>query len=163
MTGFYLLRGALFAALAVALAACQTSGGSGGSVSGAGVPVAIETLEGAPEDLNARVQQAVTTQASAHNIEIVPGESNPRFRLRGYVTAYSNDEGTALTFVWDVFDSSRKRAQRVSTMTQSTRRGGEQPWAAISDADINNAASKSMNGVAAFLAAERSGGAENAQ
>lgn len=156
MTGFHLLRGALFAALALGLAACQTSGG--GTASGAGVPVAVETLEGAPEEISARVQQAVAAQASAHNIDIVPGESNPRFRLRGYVTAYTNDEGTALTFVWDVFDSSRKRAQRVSTSTQSSRRGGEQPWAAISDADITQGASKSMNGVAAFLAAAGSGG-----
>ena len=161
MNGFTLLRGALVAALAAGLAACQTAGG--GSVSGAGVPVAVETLEGAPEGLSARVQQAVTAQAGARNIEVVAPSSDPRFRLRGYLTAYANDDGTALTFVWDVFDSSRKRAQRVTTITQTSRRAGEEPWAAISDADINNAAGKSMDGVAAFLAAARGQSAEIAQ
>jgi hypothetical protein len=161
MSGFHLLRCTLLGALALGLAACQTGGA--GSVSGAGVPVAVETLDGAPAEMAARVQQAVSTQASAHRIEVVPSESDPRFRLRGYLTAYSNDEGTALTFVWDVFDASRKRAQRVTATTQSTRRGGDQPWAAISDADINAAAGKSMDGVAAFLAAARSGGADAVQ
>ena len=162
MNGFTFLSGALLAALATGLAACQTAGG-GGSFSGAGVPVAVETLEGAPEGMSSRVQQAITTQASARSIEVVPPQSDPRFRLRGYLTAYANDDGTALTFVWDVFDSSRKRAQRVTTTTQTSRRAGEEPWAAISDADINNAAGKSMDGVAAFLAAARGNGAETAQ
>lgn len=161
MNGLPFLRAAFWAVLATSLAACQTGGG--GSVSGAGVPVAVETLEGAPEGMNARVQQAVTAQANAHSIEIVPRESDPRFRLRGYLTAYANEDGTALTFVWDVFDSSRKRAQRVTATAQSSRRAGEEPWAAISDADISNAASKSMDGVAAFLAAARGNGAETAQ
>jgi hypothetical protein len=162
MNGFTFLRGAILAALAIGLAACQTAG-EGGGVSGAGVPVAVETLEGAPEGMSARVQQAVTAQASARSIEVVPPESDPRFRLRGYLTAYANEDGTALTFVWDVFDSSRKRAQRVTTTTQTSRRAGEEPWAAISDADISKAAGRSRDGVAAFLAAARSHGAENAQ
>jgi len=155
MNGFTLLRGSLAAALAFGLSACQTGGG--GSISGAGVPIAVETLEGAPAEMSARVQQAVTTQANAHNIEVVPRESDPRFRLRGYLTAYTTDDGTALTFVWDVFDSSRHRAQRVTATTISARKAGEEPWASISDADIANAAGKSMNGVAQFLAAARAG------
>ena len=155
MNGFTLLRGSLVAALAFGLSACQTGGG--GSVSGAGVPIAVETLEGAPAEMSARVQQAVTTQASAHNIDVVPRESDPRFRLRGYLTAYATDDGTALTFVWDVFDSSRHRAQRVTATTVSSRKAGEEPWSSISDADIANAASKSMDGVAQFLAAARAG------
>lgn len=155
MNGFHLLRGGLFMALAFGLAACQT--GEGGSFSGAGVPIAVETLDGAPAEMTVRVQQAVTSQASAYNIEIVPRESDPRFRLRGYLTAYATDDGTALTFVWDVFDASRHRAQRVTVTTVSSRKAGEEPWASISDADITNAAGKSMNGVAQFLAAARAG------
>ena len=155
MNGFSLLRGSLVGLLAFGLSACQTGGG--GSVSGAGVPIAVETLEGAPVEMTARVQQAVTTQASAHNIDVVPRESDPRFRLRGYLTAYATDDGTALTFVWDVFDSSRHRAQRVTATTVSSRKAGEEPWSSISDADIANAASKSMDGVAQFLAAARAG------
>lgn len=162
MSGFTFLRAGLLASLAIGLAACQT-GGTGGSVHGGGVPIAVETLEGAPADMAGRVEQAVTTQANARSIDVVPGASDPRFRLRGYLTAYSNDDGTALTFVWDVFDSSRKRAQRVTATTQSSRRGGDEPWAAISDADINAAAGKSMDGVAAFLAASRAAGPETAQ
>lgn len=161
MNGFRTLRIGFCLALAAGLAACQTDGGP--PVSGAGVPVAIEALEGAPADLSGRVQQAVITQASARSIDVVPRESDPRFRLKGYLTAYAVDDGTNLTFVWDVFDASRKRAQRVSVTTHSSRRGGDQPWAAISDADISKAASQSMNGVAAFLAAARQGGTEGAE
>jgi hypothetical protein len=161
MSGFSTLRVGLSLAVAALLAACQTDGGP--PVSGAGVPVAIEALEGAPEEFNARVQQAVITQASARSLDIVPRESDPRFRLKGYLTAYSVEDGTNLTFVWDVFDASRQRAQRVSVTTHSSRRGGEQPWAAISDADISKAAGQSLNGVAAFLAAARQGGSASAE
>lgn len=146
------LAGAAWAAvLALSLAACQ-QGLEGRAVSAAGVPVAVETIEGAPAGLQDKVNAEVATQASARRIEIVSGEAQPRYRLKGYLTAYSTGDGeTALAIVWDVFDSSRKRAQRVSTTTLAKGQADD-PWSKIGESQIAKATAQSMNDVAAFLA-----------
>ncbi len=142
---------AVFAALfGLSLAACQQI--EGRAVSAAGVPVAVETIEGAPVALQDKVKAEVASQASARRIEIVSSESQPRYRLKGYLTAYSTDTGeTALAIVWDVFDSSKKRAQRVSTTTLATGQADD-PWSKIGESQIAKATAQSMNDVAAFLA-----------
>lgn len=154
------LAGAASAAvIALMLAACQ-QGLEGKAMSAAGVPVAVETIEGAPAGLQDKVNAEVASQASARRIEIVSGEAQPRYRLKGYLTAYSTGDGeTALAIVWDVFDSSRKRAQRVSTTTLAKGQADD-PWSKIGETQISKATAQSMNDVAAFLAG--TGGAAGA-
>jgi hypothetical protein len=136
------------------LAACQQGmDAAGRKVDAPGVPVALEGVEGAPEALQAQVNSAVVSQASARRIELVGADAGePRYRLKGYLTAYPTDNGeTALAFVWDVFDASKKRAQRVSTTTLAKGQNAD-PWAQIGESQIEKATSQSMNQVAAFLA-----------
>jgi hypothetical protein len=136
----------------LALAACQQGFESAGKVDAPGVPVAFDTIEGAPDAVLSKVSAEVSSQATARRIELVSGESQPRYRLKGYLTAYSTEDGeTALAFVWDVFDASKKRAQRVSTTTIAKGQSSD-PWEQIGEKQIANAASQSMNDVAAFLA-----------
>src|SRR6478735_3869097 len=90
------------AALAcLGLAACQQGiEAAGRKVDAPGVPVALVGVEGAPAALQADVDNQVATQASARRIELVSGAEQPRYRLRGYLTAYPTDNGeTALAFV----------------------------------------------------------------
>ncbi|WP_293858761.1 hypothetical protein [uncultured Alsobacter sp.] len=146
------LRVAAVVSASIWAAGCQ-QGMEGAAVSAPGVPVAVETIEGAPDALRAKVNAEVATQASARRIELVSGESAPRYRLKGYLTAYPTENGeTALAFVWDVFDASKKRAQRVSTTTIA-RGQSQDPWQQIGETQIAKAASQSMNEVASFLAA----------
>lgn len=152
-------RTAAFAAamVAVVLAGCQQGLTEGRTVSAAGVPVAVETIEGAPAALQDKVTAEVAMQASARRIEIVSNEQQPRYRLKGYLTAYSTGEGeTALAIVWDVFDASKKRAQRVSTTTIA-RGQAEDPWSRIGETQISKATAQSMNEVAAFLSGAGTG------
>jgi hypothetical protein len=136
------------------LAACQGVGGEARVVDAPGVPVALGDIEGAPEALNGTVNSEVMTQASARRIDLVSTANAPRYTLKGYLTAYPTGDGdTALAFVWDVFDSAKKRAQRVSTTTVA-RGEAEDPWSKIGETQIAKATSQSMNQVAAFLAGE---------
>ncbi|MHB2167071.1 hypothetical protein [Alsobacter sp. R-9] len=150
---------AIAAALgALALAGCQQGLMEGQAVSAAGVPVAVETIEGAPPALQAKVNAEVASQASARRIELVSSEQQPRYRLKGYLTAYSTGDGeTALAIVWDVFDASKKRAQRVSTTTLA-KGEADDPWSRIGETQISKATAQSMNEVAAFLAGSPSVG-----
>ena len=89
----------------LALAACQQGIETAGKVDAPGVPVAFDTIEGAPDAVLSKVSAEVSSQATARRIELVSGESQPRYRLKGYLTAYSTEDGeTALAFVWDVFE-----------------------------------------------------------
>jgi hypothetical protein len=149
------MRAVAVAAVSLWASGCQ-QGMDSAAVDAPGVPVAVETIEGAPEALQAKVNAEVATQASARRIDLVSGESAPRYRLKGYLTAYPTENGeTALAFVWDVFDSSKKRAQRVSTTTMA-RGQSTDPWQQIGETQIAKAASQSMNQVASFLAASGS-------
>ena len=146
-------RNLLLLSASMALSACQQGiEAAGRKVDAPGVPVALVGVEGAPAALQAEVDNQVVTQASARRIELVSGAEQPRYRLRGYLTAYPTENGeTALAFVWDVFDSAKQRAQRVSTTTLAKGSGAD-PWAQIGESQIEKATSQSMNQVAAFLA-----------
>jgi hypothetical protein len=147
-----LTRCALSASLALALVACQQGFEAAKTVEAPGVPVALDTLEGAPDAVLGQVSAEVSSQANARRIELVSEGSKPRYRLRAYLTAYSTADGeTALAFVWDVFDASNKRAQRVSTTTLAKGQSAV-PWQQIGEKQIAMATAQSMNDVAAFLA-----------
>jgi hypothetical protein len=152
-------------AAGLGLTACQDGTvtqmtGSVPRVTAPGIPVAVETIEGAPDAIQAKVQEQVVTEASARRIDLVAGGADPRYRLRGYVSASSTDDGnTTLALVWDVYDASKRRAQRVSTSTIAKGQAGD-PWSLIGPSQIAVAASDSMNEIAAFLAGTVSPGAD---
>ena len=150
---------AVATALSCVLAGCQAMDAQTARYDAPGVPVALDSIEGAPEAVKTRVSAEVATQASARRIEMVETQAKPRYRLKGYVTAYPSDAGdTTLAVVWDVFDASNKRAQRVTTTTIAKGQG-EDPWSRIGESQITKATAQSMNQVAAFLAGAPPAGA----
>ena len=98
--------------------------------------------------LNAALAQA----AADHQVMLVDDAQAPRFRLKGYVTASAAQDGkTALAYVWDVFDASNRRAQRV-TGTQEVAGDPADPWSRLDGKALQRIAGKSMDGIADFLA-----------
>jgi predicted small secreted protein len=143
---------------ALLLAACQdATGGFGRPVDAPGVPVAVDALEGAPDGLAGKINDSVVNQAAQRRIDLVSSGDPARYHLKGYVSAQPGDSGgTALTLVWDVFDASHRRAQRVSTTVKGSAQAAD-PWAAVSDGQITKLTAQSMNEVAAFLAGSDAG------
>jgi hypothetical protein len=123
-----------------------------------GIPVAVESISGAPEALQAQFNNALASEASARQVELVDGKEagkdKARFRIRGYLDAYATDDGkTALAYVWDVFDVQKRRAQRVQGASLRNAAAGDDPWAQMDQVTVARAASDSMNAIAGFLAA----------
>lgn len=149
-------------AMMLALAGCQDSGldlaarSDKRVIVGPSVPVAIESLDGMPEAVAPRFSAAFTRAAQAREIAFVDAAGAPRFRLRGYLNAFASDGGTTLAWVFDVYDSARKRAQRVSGSELLKRSGGD-PWGQIDEAALSLAANRGLDEVGAFLAAARGG------
>jgi hypothetical protein len=141
------------AVLTLGLAGCNESGPlarSGARVSAPGASVALISLEGAPNAVSVQLASALSTEAQSRQIAVVPDAANARYKLRGYVSAYTSEGSTAVNWVWDVFDSTQKRAQRLSG-SQTVRATAQDPWAAVDEAALSALASRSMDGVAVFL------------
>ena len=145
---------ALGPAVALALAGCQetTATASRPRVDAPGVPVSVQSISGAPEAVTASFASLLGEAAAERKMEIVAGDKPARFRVRGYLTAQPTEDGqTALAFVWDVYDSTKQRAQRVQGESLGRRSSGSDPWAGIDQTIVAKAASESMDAIAGFL------------
>ena len=117
-----------------------------------GVPVSVQSISGAPENVTTSFAGLLGEAAAERKMEIVPGNKPARFRVKGYLTAQPTEDGqTALAFVWDVYDSTKQRAQRVQGESIGKRSGGFDPWAGIDQTIVAKAASDSMDAIAGFL------------
>jgi hypothetical protein len=118
-----------------------------------GVPIAVDSITGAPDGVRGSFNSALSNEATARQVDIVDPATNPRYRMRGYLTAQPTDDGqTALAFVWDVFDAQKKRAQRVQGATVA--RSGSGDWSGVDQTTVTKAASESMDQIAQFLAGQ---------
>jgi len=144
------------------LAGCQEGGlaSAGRRVSAPGVPIAVESIGGAPDTVASSFSSALASEANSRQVELVGGGADARFRVRGYLSAHPTEDGsTALSFVWDVFDSQKKRAQRVQGASVARARAGADPWAGVDQTTVAKAASESMDAIAGFLTTSQSASA----
>jgi hypothetical protein len=154
----------LTAALACALASCQGGGLPFSSGSPAGKPIAFESIEGAPSAVRIALAGELADAASARQVELVGNGAQARYRLRGYLTAEPTaDGGTVLAFVWDVFDSQQRRAQRVTGSSPIKAASKKNPWDGLDKEALARLAAKSMDEIASFLSAGASVTAEPPQ
>lgn len=145
-----LLLGPVFA---IALAGCQeTTTASRPRVDAPGVPVSVQSISGAPDSVTTQFASLLGEAAAERSMEIVAGDKPARFRVRGYLTAQPTEDGqTALAFVWDVYDATKQRAQRVQGESLGKRSNGSDPWAGLDQTVVAKAASESMDAIAGFL------------
>jgi hypothetical protein len=145
-------RRTLLAALsAMALSACNDTAGDFNPAAPprarapSGVPVALVSLDGAPEAVISRLSSAIASQAARRDITIVGIDGKPRYQVRGYLAAHALSDGKAeLSWAFDIFDAQRKRARRFS---------GQEPLSSGQDGQLQAVASKALDEVAEFLAA----------
>ena len=112
--------------------------------------MAFSSIEGAPDDLLVRFRTGVTQEAGARDITI----SDPalaRYFVRGYLDAFPTDQGTSVRFVWDVFDTSKRRVERLDDMLDLPKSDGD-PWALVDDKVLSSIAARSADSIATYLA-----------
>jgi hypothetical protein len=152
-----LSRGVLLISIAAGLAACVDTANdvprveaSQSVTSAGGASVAFASIEGAPEAISARFESALAEAASSRDIT-VSDVKRAKYLVRGYVTAYPVEGGTAFAYVWDVFSADKKRTQRVDDALIVKRTGGD-PWSIADDQVLASLAARSTNDIAGFLA-----------
>ena len=136
------------AALTLALGACQTSLGSP-----EGVPVALESIDGAPAPVRMALADELAAAASERRVELVGSSAEARYRVRGYRSTETEGGQTKVAYVWDVFDAQNRRAKRLAGSSPAGIASGS-----ISATDreaLARLAQASMDEIAGFLSASK--------
>jgi hypothetical protein len=138
------------AAMMISLGACQ------GTVSGSpeGVPVALESIDGAPAKVQTALIDELATAASDRKVELVGSSAQARYRVRGYISAETTEGETKVAYVWDVFDAQKRRAKRLAG--SSPVRISSASISSIDKETLSKLAAASMDEIAEFLAASKS-------
>ncbi len=96
------------------------------------------------------MRDAFAVEAAQKDISLADPKK-AAYLIRGYVTTYAADKGTAVAVVYDVFDAKKKRAQRLEDSVIVARAGAD-PWPGFDGAAMSALAAKSVDDLAAFLA-----------
>lgn len=134
--------------LTAALGACQGTF----SASPEGIPVALESIDGAPAPIRTAFADELAAAATDRKVDLVAASAEARYRVRGYLSTATEDGKTKVAYVWDVFDSQKRRAKRLEGSSPV-------PAASISSLDkqaLATLAQASMGEIADFLSAAKS-------
>ncbi|MGO4386448.1 hypothetical protein AB4Y85_02830 [Microvirga sp. 2YAF29] len=137
-------------AMMVSLGACQ------GSVSSSpeGVPVALESIDGAPAKVQTALIDELSNAATDRKVELVGSSAQARYRVRGYISTETADGETKVAYVWDVFDAQKRRAKRLAGSSPVSIGSGS--ISSIDKETLSKLAAASMDEIAEFLAASKS-------
>lgn len=114
-----------------------------------GATVTFSTIEGAPSQVIALFSDKTVAEAARRQISVAEG-ANAHYLVRGYLSAYAVEGGTAFGYVWDVFNKRRQRVQRTEDSIVVRGSAGD-PWSLANEQALASLAAKSADDLAAIL------------
>ena len=131
-------------------------GGAGVSVAapvkGAAAKFAFAPIEGVPIQILQAMSNALNQQAVSQRVSVVPStDPGAVYTVRGYLSAVAEGSNAKLVYVWDVSDRQGTRLHRVTGQEIGGAFRNGDPWTGIGVANINEAARKTMESLAAWV------------
>jgi hypothetical protein len=111
--------------------------------------VALTQIEGAPEAVKASFTQFFGAEAAKRDVALTDSAS-ARYLARGYLSAFPSEGGATITYVWDVYDRTNHRAQRLNDEI-AIRGSAADPWTLVDEKAVAILAARSAGDIAAFL------------
>ena len=111
--------------------------------------LAVTQMEGAPQPLQNQFMALFNADVVKEDVTLTDTAS-ARYLARGYISAFPVDGGARLTYVWDVYDRTNHRAQRLNDEIALTGAAPD-PWSLVDTAALAALATRSAGEVAAFL------------
>ena len=144
------------AALAAGAAGCSSLPSSNGRVSLAGAvspgsTVAFESIDGPPPEVFRKLVADLNAEAGTRKIAVVSRESAATYRVRGYVSALVERDKTTFAWVWDVYDTDKRRALRISGEELAAAGKRRDAWAAADGQVLRRMARNGMDQISGFL------------
>ena len=144
------------AALAASVAGCVSLPSSNGRLSLAsavspGSTVAFESIDGPPPEVFRKLVADLNAEASTRKIAVVSRDSAATYRVRGYVSALVERDKTTFAWVWDIYDTDKRRALRISGEEPAAAGKRRDAWAAADEHVLRRMARNGMDQMAGFL------------
>jgi hypothetical protein len=147
----------MFAALAAGCSSQQTARFASLNAAPSNATIAFESIDGPPPEVFRKLVAALNDEAGARKVTVVSRTGPATYRVRGYVSAMVDRGKTSFAWVWDVYDSDKRRALRITGEepgAAATRRRDARvrdAWAAADDEVLRRMSRTGMERLAAFL------------
>lgn len=116
-----------------------------------GSTVTFESIDGPPPEVFRKLVTSLNEEAGARRIAVVSRSAPATYRVRGYVSAQVEGNKTSFGWVWDVYDTDKRRALRISGEEPAAAGRRRDAWSAADEQVLRGMASKGMSQIAAFL------------
>ena len=91
----------------------------------------FEPMVGAPKTVARELSTALGLRVAQHSLPVVArSDKTATHRIKGYFTANQSGDDCVVSYVWDIFDASGKRLNRV-TGSQKTPMVSTDPWDSV--------------------------------
>jgi hypothetical protein len=125
-----------------------------GTVDAEAPPVTITSIEGIPHAPAARLAGQVYTESRRRGFSTtMNGEELSGFVVIGNMSAVATEQGTAVVYVFDVWDPSRKHQQRIAGEEVIPGGAFADPWSAVDDSALQRIAVDTTDQLAGFISA----------
>ena len=99
--------------------------------------VAVTQMEGAPSPLQSQFMAYFNADAAKNDVALT-NSAGARYLARGYISAFLVEGGAQLTYVWDIYDRTNHRAQRLNDEI-ALRGAAADPWSLVDSAAARGA------------------------
>jgi len=106
-------------------------------------------MEGAPTPLQNQFMALFNADVIQQDVALTDSNS-ARYLARGYISAFPVDGGAKLTYVWDIYDRTNHRAQRLNDEI-ALKGSAANPWSLVDGAALQALAARSAGDLAAYL------------
>ena len=143
------------AALAASAAGCSSMSSTArlslASAASSGATVAFESIDGPPPEVFRKLVADLNDEAGARKIAVVSRSGAATYRIRGYVSALVERDKTSFAWVWDVYDTDKRRALRISGEEPAAAGKRRDAWLAADEQLLRRMARSGMDQFAGFL------------
>ena len=116
-----------------------------------GVRFAFATVTGVPGQMRFDLEKALLKYAATRNLSIVvEDDATATYRVRGYLSAVGDQNGTLLVYTWDVHDAAGRPLHRIAGQ-QTGSGSATDPWAGIDTREIDDAARETIDKLADWI------------
>ena len=121
------------------------------SAASSGATVAFESIDGPPPEVFRKLVADLNDEAGARKIAVVSRSSAATYRIRGYVSALVERDKTSFAWVWDVYDTDKRRTLRISGEEPAAAGKRRDAWQAADEQVLRRMARNGMEQFAGFL------------
>lgn len=119
-------------------------------VKGTAARFAFVKISGPPAAVLSSMTSSLASEARARKLTLVPADDpDATYQVKGYLSAVGDRQGTALVYVWDVFDRKGVRLHRVSGQEAGSGTASD-PWAGIDRSAVNATARQTIDDLVAW-------------